>query len=89
MVRPKDEYDDAFFNYVGDMAERAHGLERMLTYIRDNFGQVCEEFAYTCQHASCNSSCAAWLIADAALKGRYALPGEPEAAEDPLDFDLP
>lgn len=76
MGTPKDEYDDAFFAYVAEMAARAHGLERMLAYIRDNLGQVCAEFE-GCRHASCNASCTSWLVADAALNGNYDLPGDP------------
>lgn len=88
MPQPEDEYDDAFFRYVGDMAARAQGLERILSYIRDNLGQVCPEFEI-CDHRSCRASCEAWLLADAGLKGQYALPGEPEDdPQDPLfEFD--
>lgn len=87
MPRPEDEYDDAFFAYVGEMAARAQGLERVLSYIRDHLGQVCENFE-VCQHTSCNAACSSWLLADAALKGHYSLPGEPEdEPQDPL-FEL-
>ena len=48
-------------------AENAR-LRAALQTIRDNYGQVCEEFEI-CQHPACASSCGAWLLADDALKG--------------------
>lgn len=73
MPRPNDEFDDSFFEYVAEMAERAHGLERVLQWIKDNCGAVCEDFT-ECTHVACNSSCSAWLAADCALKGLYDVP---------------
>lgn len=49
-------------NYYWDLA---HAL-RM---IKSECGQVCDDFEL-CTHRSCQSSCNAWFIAEAALSGR-------------------
>lgn len=38
-----------------------------LKEIRENYGQVCEEFEF-CRHIACQSSVSCWMTADKALK---------------------
>lgn len=38
-----------------------------LKEIRENYGQVCEEFEF-CRHVACQSSVSCWMTADKALK---------------------
>jgi hypothetical protein len=59
-------------------------LRRALEYIKEHFGQVCDDFM-ECKHPSCNASCGSWLVAEGALEGRYPWDSETQAAE-PLDF---
>lgn len=82
MPSPKDEFDDAFFEFVGEIVHQRDSLIRALEYIQEHLGQVCPEFEI-CSHPWCNSSCTAWLIAEAHLSGNYDLPGETQAAGRP------
>lgn len=43
-------------------------LRESLETIKTQYGKVCPEFEL-CEHESCQSSCGAWLVADAALNG--------------------
>jgi hypothetical protein len=47
---------------------KAKKYSAALEKIRDEEGHVCENFL-ECNHASCDSSYAAWAYADAALSG--------------------
>ena len=38
-----------------------------LREIKENYGQVCEEFEI-CKHIACQSSVSCWIVADKALK---------------------
>lgn len=51
-----------------ELQQRIAKLEAALKLIKDEEGKVCENFG-SCTHRACNSSCAAWMIADEALGG--------------------
>lgn len=51
-----------------ELQERIEFLETALRLIKDEEGRVCEDFEL-CTHRACQSSCAAWFIAEAALNG--------------------
>lgn len=61
---------DAEWSFLVGQAEQ---YGRALVLIQEKLGQVCENFEI-CGHPSCQSSYAAWSLADAALKGEE-LPG--------------
>lgn len=82
MSRPKDEFDDAFFDFVGEIVYQRDNLIRALEYIKEHLGQVCPEFEI-CSHPWCNSSCTAWLISEAALSGNYDWPSATTAPGPP------
>ena len=46
-------------------------MKAALQEIRDTYGQVCKNFDI-CAHVSCQSSVAAWMIADKALESDHA-----------------
>ncbi len=48
-----------------------------LRTIKNNYGQVCDEYAEGCKHESCRSSYSAWAVADQALE-MYEHRGEVE-----------
>lgn len=52
---------------VAHIRKQLHLARVALAEIRDNYGKVCEEFEL-CTHESCRSSCAAWMLADGALR---------------------
>lgn len=70
--------------YVADLASQVNQLRDTLQWIKDNLGQVCEEFAYTCTHESCNASCSAWLVADGALDGNFEFLEQGKSRTDPV-----
>ena len=47
--------------------QHAH-YKRALRLIVEHTGRVCDDFEL-CTHTSCNDSCAAWMYANAALRG--------------------
>lgn len=47
--------------------EHVH-MRRALEIIHEHYGHVCKDFEL-CQHAGCRDSCAAWMVALAALRG--------------------
>lgn len=51
---------------LADALERQQGVVEALRQIKAHEGKVCPQYE-TCQHESCASSYAAWVIADMAL----------------------
>lgn len=54
---------------------RASRYETALRHIRDQYGQVCEEYEI-CTHAACMASYGSWATADEALADRAMKRGE-------------
>ena len=64
-----------------DPDSEAERLRAALQRIKSECGRVCATFEI-CTHVACQSSVAAWMIADAALKGETPESANARAAAD-------